>query len=352
MAASMTPVTEMAQIVAEGEWQAEWCRALGAPTWAAVIAAVLERLDSGAAAARLLRDDVADAHGSAVWLRLLGAVHRLVLDDPAVPLGRYFATAGGRPDPSRVGAVFLDFVDARSDAVAIEFARPVQTNEVARAGALSAAMNWLGGQLHLHEVGASAGLNLWMDRFRVVAGDRAWGPDDAAVVLDGLFDEGMPPLASFVVGDRRGCDPSPLSTEDPSAMRILRSFVWPDQPERLRRLDAAIATAGPVPIDTDGAAAWCRRQLDALQPGRTVVYHSIVMPYLSADERADFGRAMADAGERADDAHALAWVAFEITDAGDGAELTAHRWPEGDVTRLATLTPHGADIRWSPTRLD
>lgn len=342
----------MTQIVAEGEWQAEWCRALGAPTWAAVIDAVLERLDTGTAAARLLRDDEADPHGSAVWLRLLGAVHRLVLDDPTVPLGRYFATAGGRPDPPGVGAVFLEFVDAQSDTVAIEFARPVQTNEVARAGALSAGMNWLGGLVHLHEVGASAGLNLWMDRFRVVAGDRAWGPDDAAVVLDGLFRDGSPPTASFVVGERRGCDPSPLRTDDPSAMRILRSFVWPDQPERLRRLDAAIATAGNVSIDAEGAAAWCARQLDELRPGRTVVYHSIVMPYLSAAERAELARTIADAGEHADDEHALAWVAFEITDAGDRAELTVRRWPEGDVTRLATLTPHGADIHWSPTRLD
>ncbi|HEX5585997.1 MAG TPA: DUF2332 family protein, partial [Acidimicrobiia bacterium] len=122
-----------AQLVAEGEWQAAWCRALGAPTWGAVIDAVLDRIDTDAAAARLLRHDEADPRGSAVWLRLLGAVHRLVLDDPDVPLGGYFATAGGRPDPARVGVPFLEFVDARSDAVAIELARPVQTNEVARA---------------------------------------------------------------------------------------------------------------------------------------------------------------------------------------------------------------------------
>ncbi|HEX5585889.1 MAG TPA: DUF2332 family protein, partial [Acidimicrobiia bacterium] len=153
------------------------------------------------------------------------------------------------------------------------------------------------------------------------------------------------------VGDRRGCDPSPLRLDDPVDMRALRSFVWPDQTERMHRLDAAISTAGPVPIDADGAASWCARQLRELQPGRTVVYHSIVMPYLSADERTELVRTIADAGARADDVHSLAWVAFEITDAGDAAELTAHRWPEGDATRLATLTPHGADIRWLPTPL-
>jgi len=111
----------------------------------------------------------------------------------------------------------------------------VQTNEVGRSAPLSAAMNYLtvtaGLPLRLLEVGASAGLNLWMDRYFVQAGAAGWGPPDSPVQLAGHFTSGQPPAAAMTVVDRRGCDLNPLH---PVRSRLLlESFIWPEHVGRL-----------------------------------------------------------------------------------------------------------------------
>jgi hypothetical protein len=302
--------------------------------------------DRDTAPSRLLGGDGDDPATSNVWLRLLGAVHRLVLDDPTTPLAACMPTAGGRSDPRGAVAALADFAATHEAALAREMQHPVQTNEVGRSVALSAAMRWVGGELHLRELGASAGLNLWLDRYRVVAGERAWGPPDSPVVLDGFFASGSPPDAPLDICTRRGCDRQPVDLTDPRARRLLRSFVWPDHVERLARLDAAISVAGPVDLDAEDAVAWTRAQLEMLGPGRTVLYHSVVLPYLGDEAVADLTTVMHAAGERATGERALAWVALEWTPDVQSAELTASRWPERDAHRLAVLSPHGDKIRW------
>jgi hypothetical protein len=123
--------------------------------------------------------------------------------------------------------------------------------------------------------------------------------------------------------------------------------VWPDHVERLARLDAAISVAGPVDLDAEDAVAWTRTQLEMLGPGRTVLYHSVVLPYLGVEAVADLTTAIHAAGDRATGERALAWVALEWTPDAQGAELTAWRWPERDAHRLAVLSPHGDNIRWN-----
>jgi len=236
------------------------------------------------------------------------------------------------------------FVAAHRDDVAREMAMPVQTNEVARGGALSAAMGWLGGPLRLREVGASAGLNLWLDRCRVVGDDVAWGPADAALRFDGLFAEGRPEVQSFTVVDRAGCDRRPLDVTLPDDRRLLRGFVWPDHVERLARLDAAMAVAGRARVDAADLVAWTRDELADLEAGRTVVFHSIVIMYLDLEAQHAFADVVGDAGERATADTSLAHVSFELGD--HDAELVVRRWPERDVHVLATLSPHGGNIRW------
>ena len=90
-----------------------------------------------------------------------------MLDDPSCAPAALIPHDRGRSDPDAAVPVVLAFVAEHEDAIRREMREPVQTNEVARSVPLSAAMGWLGGELHLREVGASAGLNLWLDRFRV-----------------------------------------------------------------------------------------------------------------------------------------------------------------------------------------
>jgi hypothetical protein len=336
------------QLAAVGVWQRDQCHALGAPTWVAVIDAIVADLDRDrhTSATELLCADPGDPVTTNVWLRILGAVHRLVLDDPTGPLAACLPTAGGIADPPAAVAAFGVYVEGHRDAIAHEMGSPVQTNEVGRAAALSASMRWLGGDLHLREVGASAGLNLWLDRYRVVADRVSWGPPGSPLVLNGSFASGVPSGAPFAVLTRRGCDRMPLDPTSEADRRVLRSFVWPDHVDRLARLDTALALADPVTIDAQDGVTWSREQLRRLPRGRTVLFHSIVLPYFDSSAREQLTCEVHAAGEGATASESLACVSFELAaDLGD-AELVVARWPERDVHRLARLSPHGDRIRW------
>ena len=101
------------------------------------------------------------------------------------------------------------------------------------------------GPLALIEVGASAGLCLFPDRY-----DYAWPP------LGGLRGSGgtapdrrAPPArcrcraAHPEVAWRGGVDLNPLDVADPDAMAWLENLVWPEQDERRERLRTAVEVA-------------------------------------------------------------------------------------------------------------
>jgi hypothetical protein len=348
-----------------GVQQARLCRDNGSPTYAAVIDALVADLPGGSghraagAATLLLLDDPGDVVGSALYLRLLGAVHRIALGDPSCPLRAFLPSTGGKVDPDHAVAAFFDLVADRRAAVATAMRAPVQTNEVGRAVPLSAGMNAVAAKgpsrLRLLEVGAAGGLNLQLDRFRVEAGAAGWGPRDSPLLLRGQLVEGNPPVGPFSVADRRGCDLDPVDVANPAGRLLLRSFVWPEDTARLRRLDAAIATvadAGPVPVDRADAVEWVRQQLAQLPPDvTTVVFHSVVMPYLGQDQRAELAGAVQTAGSAATPDRPLAWLALEPAPHLQDLELVCRRWPGGKRVRLATCSPHGDGMRWAPVVL-
>lgn len=325
------------ELRAAGVRQSGLCRDNGSPTYAAIIDALIGRLGDDDPAATLLRDDPRPPVQSALYLRLLGAVHRIALSQPDCPLRRYLPSAGGHVDPQAAVEAFFGFVAADRAAVAAGMQADAQTNEVRRSAPLSAAMNYLtataGLPLRLLEVGAAAGLNLQMDRYFVQAGAARWGPPDSPVRLAGQFISGQPPATAMTVVDRRGYDLNPL---DPARSRLLlESFIWPEHVDRLRLLRAALSVAAPVPLERSSAGTWIRQQLATLPAGvTTVVFHSIVWPYLSGDERAALDHAVRAAGARADSDHRLAWVSLEPD--RSGVCLTCERWPENERLVLAT----------------
>jgi hypothetical protein len=336
-----------------GELQARLCGSGGSPTYEAIITALVATLESDRACAELLRCDERPAESSALYLRLLAAVHRVALTDLSCPLRRYLPSTGGSIDPERAVSAFFDVVEEHAEMLRGEMAGDVQTNDVGRSAALSAAMGFLGGPLRLLEIGASAGLNLWLDRYRVVVdGHRAWGPIESPVSLTDHFETGDPPITGWSVVERRGCDLHPLDLAEASARLRLRSFVWPEHVDRRQLLDAAMATAGPVEIDAEPAGPWLGSQLRSLPGGvTTVVFHSIVVPYLSEVQRTQIEDAILEAGRSADPEHRLAWVSFEPTQRYEGIWLSCRQFP-GDIwLRLATSTPHGRRIRWDPTAI-
>jgi hypothetical protein len=334
-------------------YQAEACAKAGSPLYARVLEGVLDDYEADGIAARVLAGHDDDPFGSVLGLRLLGAVHRIVLDGRAPDLAAHYPSVGGdptRPDPA---AAFLATLREHEQEVVERLADGVQTNEVGRSAVLvggyaEVARRW-GLPLRVLEVGTSAGLNLRWDHFAYDTGTGAVAGDpDSPLRFAGLWEGDPPELpSSFTVAERRGCDPNPLDPTTDAGYRTLASFVWPDQVERLRRLAAAVEVARRVPATIERARAieWIEQHARPVPGVATVVVHSIVLQYLSKDDRRRLPITLASVGEHATDAAPLAWLRMEP--AGDLAELRLTTWPGGDEQLLATAGFHGDPIRWS-----
>jgi len=156
------------------------------------------------------------------------------------------------------------FVLARADEIVAECTdRRLQTNEPLRLAALLPVLSEIDGPLALLEIGASAGLCLYPDRYsyRFVDGagreraalDPADGP--STVLLECRVYSEMPEIRMPHVVWRGGVDLAPLDARDPGDRRWLRSLVWPGEEGREERVTAAldIASADP-PVLLQGDA--------------------------------------------------------------------------------------------------
>lgn len=324
------------------------CELAGSALYAELLAATGADVAAGGVCARLLAPLASAPFGDAVLLRFLAAVHVLVLEGAAPDLATQYPSVGGTPT-SRAGERFLDAVRANEAAVAARLGLGVQTNEPGRSAALIAGYLELGRSglpLRVLEVGASAGLNLRFDRFRYEADGQGFGPPESPMRFVGPWVGRAPDLSGTVeVASRRGCDVDPIDPTTPEGRLRLRSYVWPDQPERRARLDAALAVAAelPVTVDRADAVSWLGERLDGPAPGTlTVVVHSITFQYLSTDDRRAFLDLLDEAGARATADAPLAWLRMEP--GGDQAEVRLTVWPDGGSRLVARSSFHGPPV--------
>lgn len=332
------------------EFQAQACRK-ASPLYATLLDHVVARLGTGSVHDEVLAGHGEDRLGSALALRYLGAVHRLVLAGEAPALAAHYPSVGGDPGPSLL-ADFDEAVRTNVARLAAAVAEPVQTNEVGRAasliGGLVEVTRRFGLPLSLLEVGASAGLLLRADHYRYETDDGAFGPVDSPVRLTGPWGATPPPLVPEPeIVARRGCDPSPIDPDSADGRLRLRGFLWPDQAERRARLDAALEVASRVPVAVDRAdvADWLPPRLAEARSGvATVVQHSIVWQYLNPDSRQVFSASMEQAGAVATADRPLAWLRMEP--GGDLAEIRLRTWPGGDDELVARSGYHGQAVAW------
>ncbi len=340
------------------ETQRAGCEMAGSPLYAEVLDAVASDVVAGGPCARTLAPLAGAPFGDAVLLRFLAAVHLLVLEGVEPDLGAHYPSAGGVPGAA-AGSAFVAAVARHEHRLAGLVGGVVQTNEVGRSTAL------LGGYLELAraglplrilEVGASAGLNLWFDRYRYEAGSASFGPADARVRFVEPWVGRAPELGTVLsVASRRGCDLDPIDPTTEAGRLRLRAHVWPDQPARRARLDAAIATATqaaaelPVTVDRADAVPWLREHLARPVAGvLTVVVHSIVFQYLPPASRRALVEEIEAAGARADHEAPLAWLRLEP--GGDRAETRLTVWPTGASDLIATSSFHGPPVAWLADR--
>jgi hypothetical protein len=152
---------------------------------------------------------------------------------------------------------------------------------------------------------------------------------------------------------RRGCDLSPIDLSAAAERERLLAYAWPDQTERLARLEAAIETARQKPpvVERMEASRWLEIQLAEPSPPNalTVVWHSIFWGYVDPAHRQRITDLLRLAGDAATPSQPLAWLRMEIeggSSATVAASLRVTLWPNGEETLLARAHPHGAVVEW------
>jgi hypothetical protein len=332
--------------------QAEWCQRLGSRLYATLLRQAAGDVLAAGVCYGVLHGHHDDPPDSALALRFLGAVHRLVLQKKAPHLAACYPSAGGESDCDELWPAFHAVVRQHTATLRELVCRPVQTNEVGRCAALRGGFlevaRRTGLPLRLLEVGAAGGLILRWDQYRYEAGDEGWGDPYSPVRICGALGHLHSPFEGPVkIAERRGCDTSPIDPCTEEGQLTLRSYVWPDQLERFHQLAAAIEVARRVPaqVDQANAADWVEAALAGCVSGvATVVYHSIVWQYLSNVDRARFKHAMAAAGRDVTHDNPLAWLRFEP--AGMVAEVRLQLWPGGKDRLLARSGFHGNPVKW------
>lgn len=306
--------------------------------------------DAGGPVRRICSGWESAPSGSAIELRLLAGLFRLVMTGRAPALVGYYACLGGREPAADVWPVarrvLHDHVAELHDALGVA----PQTNEVARSGALLIglfdAVRRTGlRRVRLLEPGASAGLNLLVDRFRFVNETWSFGPASSTVVLADTVAGDVEPLP-FAIVDRRGCDLSPVDPTTPAGRLRLRSFVWPFHVERHVRLSAAleIAARHPVPVDVASAGEWLEARLSADIPDDvvTVVWQSITRQYWPAGESARVREALAAAARRRPVVHVS--MEYPRGNGPEPAELVVSGTGAGGGRRLGSVGDHGVPV--------
>ncbi|MFV0532045.1 MAG: DUF2332 domain-containing protein [Cumulibacter sp.] len=256
--------------------------------------------------------------------------------------------------PTDPGADFLAWVRQHwPDIRAVVLARDTQTNEPGRCANLAPVLSSLGEKIALIEVGMSAGLCLFPDRYGY-----HWSLEDGSTVARGQDDvaviecavTGHSPVAYELpnVVWRAGIDLNPLNPSDPEDSKWLLSLVWPGQEHRERRLASALQMAAAedvVRVRGDAIEQLPSLIAQAPEDATVVVMHTVVLAYFQRERRIEFEAMMADLPVR--------WLANEADRVLPGVANRIPSWdgPPSfvlslDGQPLARTAPHGQFHHW------
>lgn len=351
----MSPAEQAGELAQRFVRQAQQCRAFGSPLTAVLLEGAAEELTRAGPVRDLLASLAADPPGSVPSLRFAGALHRLVLAGRAPQLAVHYPSVGGTAGTGRLWRVAREVV-AHTPELETLLQAPVQTNEVGRSAALFGGLQHVVAQtglpVRLLEVGASAGLNLQVDRFAFQVGRDVLGDADSQVRLVQPWTGSLPPRVAVEIVQRAGCDPGPLDPTSTKDRLTLTSYVWADQVARFERLHGALQIAARVPVQVQAlpGSAFLEGQLAEPQQGVvTVVWHSVVWQYLAPAERTRLREVLAQAGSRATHRAPVAYLALEPRRVGSvhyDFQVRLTSWPDGRQRLLADCAGHGPPVRW------
>ncbi len=336
------------------EWQAQHAEEAGAPGTAKVVRALLALEDLDTATARRIFSWQGLSLRDALPLRIAGGLHNLLLTGDAPRLEDVYA--GRLTSQDEVDALVVGLVEAYDARLLPWLDGPPQTNEAGRSASFAAALAWLADvrtppRFELLEIGASAGINTMMGRYRYDLGGFKAGPQGSPMRIAPEWRGAPSDGADFQIVAARGCDVDPVDLSDRDAALRLKGYVWPEAAGRMARIDAAIALAKDEPplLEQADAADWTERMLSEPQEeGVTrVLMHSIMWQYLPDETQERIERMIASTGAAATSERAFAHVALETNRETFQHELRVRYWPGGgEAVHLANAHPHGAWVEW------
>ena len=332
--------------------QAGHCAALDSPFMARMLPMLAEVWPVGSlldTAVQRFDGDIGPK-GHSLPLRLASGLHALVLTGQDAGLMATY--------PPNV-ATDADLASALSGALAAHEAFLIdwitsapQTNEVRRSSVLIAGTHRLVHhtgitQVHLSELGASAGLNLMFDRYALTVGATRLGPEDAALTLAPDWTGPEPLCAPFTVTGRRGVDLNPLDPHLPDHALRLRAYLWADQDHRLALTDAAIACC-TADVDRGDAIDWLTNRLSSAPAGQLhLIFHTVAWQYFPPEQQVKGTALIEAAGARATQNSPLAWLRMEADTETRGASVTARLWPGDHHITLGRADFHGRWVDWA-----
>jgi hypothetical protein len=340
------------RILAHFREQAAFCTSYGSPFTGDLINAMADDLEGGGPTAALVAQWPTNPRADALSLRMAGALHAAVLTNRDPVLAALYPGYAAAWRVSDVWPVARAFLERERDWVADFIRSAPQTNETRRSiallsGFLTFAQSW-SGPVDTLEIGASAGLNLNWDRFAYRTQTWSWG-DPSPVLIDTDWSGPAPPMSAKVnVRNRAACDLNPLDIRDEAQRLQLKSYIWPDQPDRLARFEGAVALAiaNHARVERADAAEWIADRLARrAQDAATIVYHSIFLQYPPREARKAIVDALQAAGANATPEAPLAWVRLEPEGVTDGIDtprmvIDLHTWPGGERRVLGYTDGH------------
>jgi hypothetical protein len=296
-----------------------------------------------------------EAHGVSPAYERLG--HAVAGDDDVVALLDTLPRAKRQPQllfgavrllggPVDDRSAFLEFTRAHWPAIAAEMcARATQTNEAGRCALLLPVLATLPQPLALLEVGASAGLCLYPDRYGYRYGDVTVGT--GTPILECAAGDMVPPERVPTVVWRAGLELNPLDVTDPADVAWLESLIWPEHEQRRARLRAAAAVAATDPphlVRGDLATDLPALAAQAPEGATLVVFHTSVLYQVPAPVREAFIEVV-----RGLPGHWISVEAADVVPVGalpeppDGA---LHNVLSLDGKPLAYTRSHGQAMTW------
>lgn len=272
-------------------------------------------------------------------LELLGSLPKLKRQ-PNLLFGVVRLLGGPVDEP----AAFSDYVLANWPTVAAEIGiRATQTNEVGRCAIFLPLLDRLPQPLALVEVGASAGLCLYPDRYAYRYGDHLVGTGHPVLecVASGIASPTRMPTVIW----RAGLDLNPLDVRNPADLAWLDALIWPEHAHRRARLRAAaevvaadppLLVRGDLVDDLPGLAA------QAPSDATLVVFHSSVLYQVPAARRAEFVTLVRDIRGH--------WIANEaprilgLENLPEPPDRMHHNVLTLDGTPVAWTRPHGQGL--------